>query len=113
MSKALKALKQYLKNPTGVEALADRWIDGTQEKRTAAYADLEFCSGAVDMDFTTGRRSYFAITYTDGTILHIEDNPDFTCAYENAAHQAADQGWGYFDDAFPAHPDFIDDDTYF
>lgn len=113
MSKALQTLQQYLKNPTGVKALADRWIDGTQDKRTAAYADLEFCRGAVDMDFATGSKGYFAITYTDGTILHIEDNTDFTCAYDNAEHQASDQGWEFLDDAFPAHPDFIDDDTYF
>ena len=112
MSKALKALEQYQKNPIGIEALTNRWVDGTQDKRTPAYADLEFCTDAVAMDFASGRRGYFAITFTDGTILHIEDNPDYTCAYENAEHQAADQGWQDFDDSFPAHPDFIDDDTY-
>lgn len=112
MSIATEALEKYRENPISVEALADRWVDGTQEKRTPAYADLEFCEGAVDMDFSTGKRGYFAITYTDGTILHIEDNPKYTCVYENATHQAVDQGWECFDDNFPAHPDFIDGDTY-
>ena len=112
MNKATEALAQYQANPTSVEALVNRWVDGTQDKRTPAYTDFGFCKGAVDMDFSTGRNGYFAITYTDGTILHIEDNPDYTCAYENAKHQALDQGWECFDDGFPAHPDFIDDDTY-
>ena len=47
MSKALKALEQYQKNPIGIAALTNRWVDGTQDKRTAAYADLEFCTDAV------------------------------------------------------------------
>ena len=112
MNKATEALVQYQKNPISVKTLADRWVDGTQEKRTPAYTDFGFCEGAVDMDFSTGRSGYFAITYTDGTILHVEDNPKFTCVYEDAKHQALDQGWESFDDNFPAHPDFIDDDTY-
>lgn len=113
MSKAIKALNQFLKHPTSVEALADRWIDGTQDKRTPAYADLEFCSDAVDMDFASGRNGYFAITYTDGTILHINDNTNYLSAYDDAKQQAASEGWELDDDRFPAHPDFIDDDTYF
>ena len=112
MSKAIEAFKHYLKNPASVEALADRWVDGTQEKRTPVYADLEFCEGAVDMDFASGRNGYFAITFTDGTILHINDNTNYLSAYDNAEHQAASEGWE-FEDSFPAHPDFIDNDTYF
>ena len=112
MNKATEALAQYRENPISVKELAARWIDGTQEKRTPVYANLEFCKGAVDMDFSTGRRGYFAITYTDGSILHIEDNPDYTSAYDDAKNQATDQGWECYDDGFPAHPDFIDDDTY-
>ena len=64
------------------------------------------------MGFSTGRSGCFAITYTDGSILHIEDDPDNICAYEDAKHQATDQGWECYDDGFPAHPDFIDNDTY-
>ena len=33
MSKATQALAQYRENPISVKTLADRWVDGTQEKR--------------------------------------------------------------------------------
>ena len=106
------ALESYLLDPYTPRELQENWINGEPDF-LAGYSHIQFTVGAVKMDFAIGKNSYFSFTYSDGSVLHIEDDPKWCLVYRNEGEQSMDQGWGEpFDSEFPAHPDFWDNDEY-